>query len=191
MSKSKEMVKISFNDWREIGSKLYDSDPEGFKKQAEEAGLEKESGWFIPVLLGLAGYEATKAIGGWLSKEFKGSATSEFATNYTAQDQAFEVMSLLEQSPELRQTVVGAEKLHNRLQELSGTIKGLRNYMGKMYDKKKAEDKKTEQAETDKGESAEIAKQMAALTADPKAPATTVAPAATAAPAAPAKSTLV
>ena len=39
---SQEMVKISFNDWREIGSKLYDSDPEGFKKQAEEAGLRDQ-----------------------------------------------------------------------------------------------------------------------------------------------------
>tara|TARA_Y100000034_G_C6871353_1_gene397869 strand:+ start:653 stop:1225 length:573 start_codon:yes stop_codon:yes gene_type:complete len=188
---SKEMVKISFNDWQTIGSELYKNNPEEFMKQAEEAGLDKEAGWFLPLLgigAGLAGWEGLKSLGGWLSREFKGSARPEFASNYAAQDQAFEVMNLLEQSPDLRKTVVGAEKLHNRLQELSGTIKGLRDYMGKMYDRKKAEDKKTEKAEATKSESAELAAAMKDLTGGgaEATPAATPAPA-TPAPATPAK----
>jgi Sec-independent protein translocase protein TatA len=190
---SKEMVKISFNDWQTIGSELYKNNPEEFMKQAEEYGLDKEAEPITLMTLGLIsggllGWEALKGIGSWLNREFKGSARPEFASNYAAQDQAFEVMKLLEQSPDLRKTVVGAEKLHNRLQELSGTIMGLRNYMSKVYDRKKAEDKKTEKAEATKSESAELAAAMKDLTGGgaEATPAATPAPA-TPAPATPAK----
>lgn len=181
---SKEMIKISFNDWQAIGAELYKTDPEEFMKQAEAAGLDKESA--IPWLgigAGLLGYEAVKGIGGWLSRQFRGSALPSFAGNFAAQEQAFKIMELLEQSPDLRQTVVGADKLHNRLQELKGTIVGLRKYVARISEQqntKRDEEKASEQADKDREA---LQEQMSALTgtkeetpapAAPAAPVTTV-----------------
>ncbi|MBC8303192.1 MAG: hypothetical protein H8E55_46480 [Pelagibacterales bacterium] len=139
---SQEMIKVSFTDWRAIGAELYKNNPEEFMKQAEAAGLDKESA--IPWLgigAGLLGYEALKGIGGWVMRQFSGSALPSFVGNYAAQQQAFHVMELLEQSPDLRETVVGAEKLHNRLQELRGTIVGLRETITEMTNKQIAKNR--------------------------------------------------
>ena len=50
-------------------------------------------------------------------------------------------MKELEKSPELRATVVGAGKLHNRLQELKGTITGLERFVKATQAKTDAENK--------------------------------------------------
>ena len=53
------MIKISHNDWMNIGQALYDNDPVEFVKQADSAGMDKEA--MLGLLGGMFG-------GGWMKK---------------------------------------------------------------------------------------------------------------------------
>jgi len=126
------MIKISHNDWINIGQSLYDSDPVEFIKQSNSAGMDKEA------LFGLLG---GGMFGGGLMKKIKSLMGG-------GDGKTFGITALMKQIDKLTQTVSTAGMNVPSLAVAKSALQKAKQEMGQGAQAKEQEAKKQQAGAT-------------------------------------------